>query len=473
MKELLAQRLASWSHRLTYEGIPREVSTVARRALIDTIGVIAAGARHEATLRAKKAYLMDSGRVPVTGGGHTTAGAAATINGTAAHAYDFDDTSYTGIMHASAIVVPALLAAAPNAAITDEETVLAFIAGSEIAYVLAEVSTHQHYFRGWWSTSTLGLIGATAGVAKLLQLGETETACALSLAAAAAGGGRSLRGTDGKPLLAGLTARQALDIVLAAHSGVTGPMDVFEQPCGFFSLMLEGEPALEHALTIGERWRLTDPGLLFKRFPVCSAAHAAIEQTAKICHDAEITSLEITRIECHVPHLVHISLVYDEPANPQEAQFSLPYLVACAVLNGTVSFIDLERDAVHAPVVRALMAGIEVNVDPELSSEKAREQFPESARIIIETLDGRRLSGFCGEALGMPNRPLTDADILAKFRTCVEHASHVSDAAVEHAGSFLAGETSGDRGIAGLIAAAWHGSNLPGDGIDVDDRRNR
>ncbi len=148
----------------------------------------------------------------VTGGGCAGIQAAALVNGTAAHVWDFDDTSYTGIMHGSAVVFPAVLAVAQDRHVDDAALLTAFVAGSEIAYTLADIVGHGHYFQGWWSTGTFGLVGATAGVARLLGLSTGQTAHALAMAAAGAGGGRVVMGTDAKPFLVGETARRAVDL---------------------------------------------------------------------------------------------------------------------------------------------------------------------------------------------------------------------------------------------------------------------
>src|SRR5262249_42752638 len=154
-----------------------------------------------------------------------------------------------------------------------------------------------------------------------------------------------------------------------------------EDARGFLALLNGGEAQLSVANTLGVAWRLKDPGLLFKLNPVCSAAHAAIEATAQLVHAAGIAVSRIERIRCRVPELVRISLVFDRPETPQEAQFSLPYAVACAALHGRVRLADLDPAEMASSVKRALMAKIVQQLAPELSSEEMRARYPESARI--------------------------------------------------------------------------------------------
>jgi 2-methylcitrate dehydratase PrpD len=173
---------------------------------------------------------------------------------------------------------------------------------------------------------------------------------------------------------------------------------------------------------LGRRWRLQDPGLLLKLNPVCSAAHSVIEATAGLMRRSRASAAQIVQVRCSVPELVKISLVFDRPATPQEAQFSLPYAVACAVLHGCVRLEDLSPGEVTSLVKRSMMAKVEYESAPELSGDEARSRYPESARVAITLASGETIEAFCGEAYGMPGRPLTRDDLWKKFVTCMGYA---------------------------------------------------
>ncbi|MGN6570107.1 MAG: MmgE/PrpD family protein [Pseudolabrys sp.] len=463
----LARRFGCWAAALTRDDIPDLVALAARRSILDTLGVMTAGAAHPATQRAIAAFGGEPGSCRTIDGARVSAASAALINGTAAHAWDFDDTSYTGIMHGSAVILPALLAAADEMDADDAAVLAAFIAGSEIAYALGDVLTHSHYFRGWWSTVTLGTIGATAAAGKIYGLDAHALASAIGLAAANAGGGKAVFGTDGKPFLVGLAARTALDIARAARAGLDGPAQAFEDQRGFIALLNDGKAMPAEAATLGIRWRLVDPGLLIKRYPVCSAAHALIEQTAALCHMVDAD--RIAAIDCHVSSLVDISLVYDEPVNAQQAQFSLPYAAACAALRGGLALDDLGSAAIADPKVRALMRKVSRFVDPDLSSDAARARAPESARVVVRLTDGSRREGLCPVAYGMPTRPLTDDDLAAKFSACVSFAGRSAETASDRLKSL--GKT-GAREFSASLAAIWS-SERKDDPIPVLNRLAR
>ncbi|MEM7441794.1 MAG: MmgE/PrpD family protein [Pseudomonadota bacterium] len=418
----IAERFAAWAHGVDLDAVPDPVIHVARRAIVDTLGVLVAGGKDDGVRKLAKTLPAGSGACRAVGGRLLRAEDAALLNGMAAHVLDFDDTSYTGIMHGSCVVLPVALSLVQEKRLSERDLLEAFIAGSEIAYTLAEISTHQHYFRGWWSTATFGLIGATVAAARLLGCSPTETTSAIGMAAVACGVGKAAFGTDGKPLLVGETCRRAITFARAASVGLTGPAEAFEDASGFVHLMNDGTADLERLATLGRRWRLVDPGLLIKTSPVCSAAHAAIEQMALLMRKIPRGAASIQTIEAEVPQLVADSLVYRIPHTPRQAQFSLPYAIACAALNGRVRLEDLTENAIGDQSKRALMERVETRVAPDLSTDVMRAKYPESARIVVTLADGQEIEGFCGSARGMPTRPLSDDEVLGKFEDCLVHA---------------------------------------------------
>lgn len=400
---------------------PAGVIHQANRAILDTLGVIVAGAAHPTTRAVAAAHLDRNGAATLTIGGQAPAEIAALINGTAAHVWDFDDTSYTGIMHGSAVILPTVLALAAEMRAEADLQRRAFIVGSEITYVLADICTHDHYFKGWWSTVTFGLVGATAAAGVLLGLGRDAMQSAIGLAAAAAGGGKVVFGTDAKPFLVGEAARRAITFARMAGAGLSGPHEAFEDSRGFLALLNGGQSKLSELETLGKRWRLVEPGLLFKTNPVCSAAQAAIEQTHGLLRELNATAGDIETIRAEVPELVYISLVYPDPQTPAEAQFSLPFAVACAALYGKVRFEDLLPGAQQTPEKKELMARVQTEIAEDLSTDEARQAHPESARITLTLRDGRAARGFCGVPRGMPDNPQSDAELISKFDAAITH----------------------------------------------------
>lgn len=423
----LAFHFAHWACKLTSVDVPESVHAIAHRAMLDTLAVTVAGATHPDIGRLATIWQGAGGRCGLSTGGYASAETAALINGSAAHFWDFDDTSYTGIMHGSAVVFPVVVVLAQELAASDEDALTAFIIGSEVAYVLADICSDQHYFDGWWSTTTLGLVGATAAAAWLMGCTEDQTAQAIGLAGATAGGGKSVFGTNAKSFLVGETAQRAIKFARFAKAGMTGPATSFHGENGFFHLLNNDVEQQDEIETLGVRWRLANPGLLVKRYPVCSAAHAAIDEVARHTFDAGLSPDDIEIIHLEIPKLVRISLMHDAPATPSEAQFSLPFAAACAALHGSVRLADLNSETIQAPVIKTLMQRVQISVAEDLSTTEIRERYPESARVRIVLNNGEERTGFCGEAYGMPGRPLSDADFIRKFRECLTFAGCLAD----------------------------------------------
>lgn len=434
----ITQRFAHWAATLTDSDIPSDVHRTAHRAMLDTLGVMIAGGASADIRRLAGIWPDQSGACGLATGGRADAETAVLVNGAATHFWDFDDTSYTGIMHGSAVVFPTVLALAQETGASEDEARTAFIIGSEITYVMADIATQQHYFHGWWSTVTFGQIGATAAAARLLGCSESQIAQAIGLSAAAAGGAKSVFGTNAKPYLAGEAAQRAIRFARVISAGLSGPGDGIEGQTGFLHLLNNDVASPAQVETLGQRWRLVDPGLLIKLNPVCSAAHAAVEEIARLTYHADISLDDIDTILLEVPKLVRISLVHDDPETPAQAQFSLPFAAACAVLNGAVRLQDLNSETIHSADIRSLMGKTRIYEADDLSTDEARQKFPESARVRILLKDTTERTGFCGEAYGMPGKPLSDEDFLQKVQDCLAFADcSATVARIHHADLLL------------------------------------
>jgi 2-methylcitrate dehydratase PrpD len=161
---------------------------------------------------------------------------------------------------------------------------------------------------------------------------------------------------------------------------------------------------------------------LFKTSPVCSAAHAAIDAVSTLMTQIDAQPADVASIDAEVPPLVKASLVYDHPKNPQQAQFSLPYSAACAALHGRVRLQDLGDNELSTPEKRDLMQRVTMKLAADLAGDDMQRRYPESTRITLTLKDGRRATQLCGEAFGMPARPLSDVDLTRKFADCLNFA---------------------------------------------------
>ncbi|MGH9208490.1 MAG: MmgE/PrpD family protein [Acidimicrobiales bacterium] len=420
--ETVATRLGAWASGLTAAAIPAPVLDRAKSCIIDTVGVSLAG-MVEPTARLVRAHVTGeyaSGPCTVLGAtARFAATGAALANGTCAHVLDYDDTCYDGIVHASAVVWPAVLAAGEWAGASGEDALVAFIAGCEIEYALGRALQDVSYGKGWWNTTVLGAIGAASGAARVLGLGADRTTHALAIATAQAGGMRSVLGTPTKPYLCGRAAQTGVAAALCARDGLLGPAAAVEHRYGLTSLVNEEAFAAEALDALGHTYAVIEPGVAIKLFPVCSAAQAAMEAVLEIVNEHDLADDDVEHVHCDVTPLVDLSLAYDRPRTPTERQFSMQFAIGCILL-----FRDLRPEmldglpASDPRLYKALRKVSMTRSETLFASGQDKRDFPEGASVTVTTRDGRRISRRKGAATGMPTNPMSEQRLREKFHAC-------------------------------------------------------
>jgi len=416
-----ARRFGAFAASLTPTDLPPEIDAEARRCLLDTIGVAVAGLSHPTVVAARS--FANSFLCSGDGGGQEGAGAAparsAFLAGTAAHVWDYDDTSYAGIMHGSAVVLPAVLAVSSRLGRSDAEARCAFVAGVETAYALGEAMTNATYVDGWWTTGLFGAVGAAAGAARALRLDPAGCAVAIAHAALLAAGYRAVLGTAAKPLGCGHAARLGVEAAGLAAAGLDGRLDAIEHPRGFAAVrgcvLLDIAPPRIGRSPCATEWRLLSPGVARKLFPACSAVQAAGEALRDLMRAHALAATDIVSIDCGAPRLVVESLVFDKPQSVSQAQFSRQAALTCIALFGDLSVHHLEAEAWRAAEAQNLMARITLRPEPDAFDPDAAS---EGATLRIMLRDGTCLARYNPVATGMPARPMEERDLLAKFAAC-------------------------------------------------------
>jgi 2-methylcitrate dehydratase PrpD len=438
---LITEQLAAFVAGISIEMIPTAVVEEAMRCLLDTTGVIVAGqsAKVAQSTRAHALSAYGPGRAHVLGCGDTLHPmGAALVNGTAGHANDFDDTSYTGIMHGSVVVFPAALALAEEHGISGQRLLEAFIAGVEVEYAVAELCTDHIYFKGWWTSGVYGTFGAAAACAKILDLEQAEIANAIAMAASYATGMRASFGSDAKPLGIGMAASTGMECALLAATGLTGPLDVFENESGFLKLLNDNKHSQEFDLQLAEKWRLIDPGILFKSYPVCSAAQAGAELSAILMERHNLSADDIESVVCEVPPLVALSLVFDQPESTREAQFSMPFAVGCMLAFGGLGLEHLTMEVLMDPQLQQQIQKVKMHVPDSLANDPTvLQRCPEGAGVTLITNRGIEFKDFLGRPTGMPGNPISTEALVAKFQNCFKHVDKHNGMAISIADRLL------------------------------------
>ncbi len=450
-------QLADFVCNLDLDRVPEDVVDEARRCVLDTVGVVVAGQQSRlaraALEHAKGTYKDGNAHILGTGVSLQPMGAAL-INAAAGHAYDFDDTSYTGIMHGSVAVLPAALAMTEQCGTGGKTMLGAFIAGVEAEYAVAEFCTTRIYYRGWWTSGVYGSLGAAAAASRILGLDAQQTAHAMSIAVSHAGGMKVSFGSDAKPIGIGKAASHGIESALLAAAGLTGPNNAFEGRNGFLSLFDDNQHAADAGLQLGDKWCLTDPGILFKSFPVCSAAQAGAELVAILIERHQLESTDIVKVACEVPPLVGMSLVYHDPKSIREAQFSMQFAVGCILACGDIKLEHLTEDVLAGTELQRQMRKVTMQVPRYLEvDDTVQQRCPEGAGVTITTRSGEQFSDFLDRPTGMPGNPISTRALADKFGDCLKHGGKSPDLAVSMAAEILDIDTCPDmRLLCGRLA---------------------
>jgi 2-methylcitrate dehydratase PrpD len=419
------EQLAAYAAAESFDKLPEAAVRAARRAILDTLGVMLAGSGEVTAERVRALIGHRRGSDEATLAGtalRASAEDAALANGTAAHALDYDDLHQSLSGHPSVPVLPAALALAEREHASGAALITAFTVGVEIEAKLGRVLNPGLYERGWHATSILGVFGAAAAAAKLLGLSAELTAQALAIAASMASGIKANFGTDCKPLHAGHAARSGVEAALLAQAGFTGNTRALEHGDGFGATYGGGESLLWDMATagLGAPHELVEPGVGVKRFPACASTHQALDATLALMQEHALEAAAVEAVECGVYYLAPHQLIYDRAETPLQGKFSMPYCVAVALLDGTVGFEQFTDERVGRADVQRLMPKIRMYVHPD---QTTRECLPTRfSEVTIALRDGRRLQRRVHQAKGQPRNPLTDAELGVKVRDCAARA---------------------------------------------------
>lgn len=422
-----AQRLGDFIATAKIEQVPENVRRAAKAHVLDTLGCGLAG---YAVGEGDYAYqaVRESG---VTGPA-TVIGAseglppldAAFVNGTLSHVLDFDDTHPAAVVHVSAGVVPAAIAAAQTYGASGADLLTAIVAGNETSVRLGAAAGGLFHARGFHPTGVCGVFGATAAAARIRGLDGAATAHALGIAGSMASGIMEFLadGAQTKPLHPGWVAQAGLAAVRLAAHGATGPSTVFEGARGFFATYLHGAPYdLDTQLAdLGDRW--VTPDIAFKPYPACHYTHASVDALAQILAQTPLRPDDVERITALV-HPTGESLVCAPaedkvtPRTPYDAKFSLPYCLAYRLVHGRLDVTSFMPDAVTDADVLALTPRVdhEVRQYSTFHGRPSPESFGGGVR--ITTSDGRVLEAELRYQRGGTENPMTEADVRDKFRT--------------------------------------------------------
>lgn len=425
----LSQRLARFADEVTYEELPREVIESIKSRVLDILGICSAATPLETSRAARQWAAFQGGRGQASAVGVPEllpAGLGAFVNGVLAHSLDYDDTHLPSVLHPSASVIPAVLAAAQACGANGREAIRSIAIGLEVCVRLGmagydrEKQNSTFFEHGQHATSICGTMASAVAVASLR--GDQQTISdSLGVAASMASGIIESNRTGGtvKRIHCGWAAHAGMSAASLVEYGLTGPPTVLEGRFGFFEAWLHGvfDPT---AITegLGTQWSIQD--IFFKPYPANHFTHAAVDAAARIRRSGIAPEdIESMVLGVPAPNLRTIGEPIEVKRRPETgymAQFSGPYAVVAGLLGGgglEVGLDDYTDTLARDPRRRELMEKVDVVAD-EVCTKIFPMQFP--AILTVHLRDGRTITEEVLTTRGGPERPLSFDELIRKFR---------------------------------------------------------
>ncbi len=418
----IAPALVDWAWRLDLDHVPPDVRAAVGRHLLDGLGTAVAAGRTGAAAPAVTVALGLGGppeSLVLGAGRRVGAPAAALANGVLLHALDFDDTHAGGLVHATAVVLPAALAVGEQVGASGAEVLLASVAGLETVCRLGAAAPHAFHARGLHATAVCGVFSAALVAARLGGLDRARAVDALGIAGSSAGGLLEFlsTGASTKQLHPGLASQSGVLAARLAAAGASGPASVLDGDQGVYAALAGRRVDPEAVLgELGERWECTR--ISVKPYPACQLSHAALDAAAAAVAGlpggrpgpASIASVDLELHPDSAAIVAEPAAAKVAPRTPYEAKFSVQWSVAALLVDGRLGVETYAPASLSRADVAELAGRVRVRVVDRPGVPAAAA--PGSATVRLT--DGTEHSGEVPCSSGSPDRPLDDAGLLAK-----------------------------------------------------------
>lgn len=391
------------------DDIPPDIQHEGKRALVNIVGCALGGADHSAMDIAISALGPYSG--PATSGVIGRAERfdplfASLLNGLSSHVHDYDDTLPKNYIHASSPVASALLAYASVNPVSGRDFLNAFILGFEVVSRIGNATYPAHYDAGWHSTGSVGIFGAAAAIGKLLGLDAERMTYSLGLAATQAAGIREMFGSMAKGFHPGRSAQSGYMGALLAQKGFTTGRFPLEAPRGFAAVTAAAYDLDKVTTGLGKTFELSDN--TYKPFPCGIVVHPTIDACIQLREQHGFSAGDVAAVELRVAPLVKDLCNKKEISTGLEGKFSIYHAAAIGLGRGKGTLAEFTDAAVNDPELKRIRLLAEAVGDPAV--------IEDGVKVEVKLKDGRAVGMHLTESLGNLKRPLSDAQLEAKFR---------------------------------------------------------
>ncbi len=404
----VTRALARYVVEARYADVPSAVRKEAQRTLLNWMGCAVGGSRHETLDAAIAALSPFSGPAQASVLGRRVRMDvlhASLMNGISSHVFDFDDTHLKTVIHPAGPVVSGLLALAEFRPMSGADFLHAMILGVEVECRIGNAVYPAHYDRGWHITGTAGVFGAAAACGKALGLTEQQMVWAFGLAATQPVGLREMFGSMTKSFHPGRAAQNGLTAALLAARNFTSTEVGLEGKSGWANVLSTTRNYSEITGHLGMSYEIALN--TYKPFACGIVIHPAIDACIQLRNQHTLTAADIERIDLRVHPLVLELTGKKTPQTGLESKFSVYFAAALAVVRGSAGMRDFSDENARDPVIVALRDRVVATIDPAVKEEQVR------VRVTLK--DGRVLNHFVEHVVGSLERPMTDAQLEAKF----------------------------------------------------------
>ena len=415
----ISQKWAKFALKLKYKDIPSEALKEAKRFLLDSIGCAFSALDNKDTQAAYN-YIQDLGgkeQAAIIGWGtKANLPQAALMNSLLIRALDYNDIYWEQDPSHPSDIIPAVLSTGEFMKKNGKEVLVGIIIAYELEMRLCLAAFPGVREIGWHHATLTQLVSPVAA-GRMLGLNEEEIVAAIGISGSShftLGGVVAGHLTNMKNAADPFTVESGVRAALLASKGYTGPVEVFEGKEGLFEV-LDKVKWDKEILTkgLGDKFLINQCG--YKAFPTEALTHQPITAVLEVMQENSIDPKEVKEVLVETTtrgaDILSDPSKY-KPTTKETADHSLPYCIAVAVAKGNVLPSDFEEDALRDHLVCSLLDKIKVAANPEIDA-----LFPKIKRAIvtIKTSHGefKKQEDF---AKGQPERPLSDEEIISKFK---------------------------------------------------------
>lgn len=425
----LEKKLVEHSVGVKFEDFLRQDMDIAKNMVLTEMGTIVAGSTSEGceTLvtmikewggKQEATLLMYGGKVP--------AHHAVLANSTMARALDIDDSMIPG-MHVGASSVPTALAAAELAGgCSGKDFLTAIATGQDVAARINFATSYELSEPTWDASGVCGIFASAIAAGRILHLSSEQMWNALGLTFTQPGGESMQAIVDGTlavRLFQGSISRNSIFCVQLARKGFTGPKNFLQGPWGYFHLYSRDKCDSEVLVgDLGKRFELTKT--MFKSYPSCGATIASTDAILSLIREKGLEPENVASIDVKVMPYTYklVGKPFEVGEKPTvNAQFSIQYCVANALLRKSSKIKHFEAGSVKDPTIMELVKKVHVSADPELDG--GRREFSLRAEMKATSTTGDVYQKIQDIPSGFPGNPLKSEEYVDRFRDAATYGA--------------------------------------------------